>query len=131
MTPTLPTYFRQRVVLIGDAAHAMLTHLAAGVGQGFEDVLVLSSLLGDPRTRACHLDDVLKAYDEIRVPRANKIHQDTIEVGNIYECRGKRGGSPQQMREQLEGIWDPVWYHDQNKDVEQAIARVHGEGERL
>lgn len=34
----------------------MLPHLGSGVGQGFEDVYTLCSLLGDNRTRKCHLD---------------------------------------------------------------------------
>ena len=33
------------VILIGDAAHAMLPHQGAGAGQGLEDALILAKLL--------------------------------------------------------------------------------------
>ena len=35
----------QNVIVIGDAAHAMLPHQGAGAGQGLEDALVLANLL--------------------------------------------------------------------------------------
>ncbi|KAL4801090.1 hypothetical protein BDV19DRAFT_384106 [Aspergillus venezuelensis] len=39
------TYYRDRVVLLGDSAHASLPFQAAGAGQGLEDALVLSNIL--------------------------------------------------------------------------------------
>lgn len=34
----------------------MLPYLGSGAGQGFEDVYALCYLLGDVRSRKCHLD---------------------------------------------------------------------------
>ncbi|RDB28546.1 Salicylate hydroxylase [Hypsizygus marmoreus] len=70
MNPPLKNYIKQRVVLIGDAAHPMVPHLGAGVGQGFEDTLALCKLLSHRQTRRENLDVVLDAYNAIRVPRA-------------------------------------------------------------
>lgn len=71
LDPPLESYVHQRVVLVGDSvgsqifqifynpqsrkAHAMQPHLGAGVGQGFEDVLILCELLGHERTTKANL----------------------------------------------------------------------------
>ncbi|KAG6907563.1 hypothetical protein DXG01_008445 [Tephrocybe rancida] len=119
--PLLDSYIRQRVVLVGDAAHAMLPHLGSGVGQGFEDVYALCSLLRDARKR--DLDAALQAYDKIRVPRANTVHKMSTMAGDIYEGRGTGGGT---IRDQLEGIREPIWHHDLKEEVKRAVASVYG-----
>ncbi|KAH0585226.1 hypothetical protein H2248_008475 [Termitomyces sp. 'cryptogamus'] len=124
--PPLSSYIRQRVVLVGDAAHAMLPHLGAGAGQGMEDVYALCSLLGDARAQKCHLDDALKAYDSIRVARANMVQTMSTIAGNIYEKRGPGGGTNAQLREQLKAIYHPVWHHDLKEEVKRAVASVYG-----
>ncbi|KAG5342255.1 hypothetical protein C0989_004099 [Termitomyces sp. Mn162] len=124
--PSLTSYVRQRVVLVGDAAHAMLPHLGAGAGQGMEDVYALCSLLGDARAQKCHLDDALKAYDSIRVARANMVQTMSTIAGNIYEKRGPGGGTNAQLREQLKAIYHPVWHHDLKEEVKRAVASVYG-----
>ena len=43
--PELPRYQRDRVLLVGDAAHAMVPHQGAGAGQALEDAHVLARLL--------------------------------------------------------------------------------------
>jgi salicylate hydroxylase len=76
--PPLETYVSGNIALIGDSvctptsyaefkalcslispdcpqAHAMLPHLGAGAGQGFEDVLVLCRLLSEPQTNASNI----------------------------------------------------------------------------
>ncbi|GLB43522.1 putative salicylate hydroxylase [Lyophyllum shimeji] len=125
--PPLPSYVRQRVVLVGDAAHAMLPHLGAGVGQGFEDVYALCTLLGHPRTSARNLDSALKAYDKIRVPGANAVLEMNVAAGDIFEERGKDGRSVTAMGRQLTGIWEPVWRHNLAKDIARAMAVIHDE----
>ncbi|KAK7695347.1 hypothetical protein QCA50_002539 [Cerrena zonata] len=53
--PALPSFAKGRVAVIGDAAHAMLPHLALGASQGIEDAHLLAKLLGDPRVSAEHI----------------------------------------------------------------------------
>ncbi|KNZ81830.1 Salicylate hydroxylase [Termitomyces sp. J132] len=124
--PPLSSYIRQRVVLVGDAAHAMLPHLGSGVGQGFEDVYALCSLLGDARARQCYLDDALRAYDSIRVVRANMVQKMSIVTGDIYERRGPTGGTNAQVREQLRDMYHPIWHHDLKGEVKRTVAHVYG-----
>jgi 2-polyprenyl-6-methoxyphenol hydroxylase-like FAD-dependent oxidoreductase len=42
----LPAYYRGRVALLGDAAHAMTPHLGQGACQAIEDAVVLASVAG-------------------------------------------------------------------------------------
>lgn len=61
---------RGRVVLAGDAAHAMSPHAGQGVSMALEDVFLLARLLKDPSRP---LDEVFKKYDEVRRPRIDEI----------------------------------------------------------
>ncbi|MFI7637409.1 FAD-dependent monooxygenase [Nonomuraea sp. NPDC049400] len=61
----LPTYVRGRVVLLGDAAHAMSPDRGQGAGQSIEDAVVLAAALaGEPTIEAA-----LRRYDAARRPR--------------------------------------------------------------
>ncbi|KAJ5937836.1 hypothetical protein N7454_004178 [Penicillium verhagenii] len=68
----LPTYFKGRAVLIGDAAHAMVPYQAQGTNQALEDVEGLDVLFAN----SCDRDSVpgiLKVWDSIRRPRASAV----------------------------------------------------------
>lgn len=60
--PTLDSFSRGTVALIGDAAHGMCPHLGAGVGQGLEDVQVICRLLTHPQTRLSNVKVRLQCY---------------------------------------------------------------------
>ncbi|KAF8973500.1 salicylate hydroxylase [Flammula alnicola] len=125
--PPLSSFVKGKVVLIGDAAHAMLPHLGAGVGQGFEDVYVLCQLLGHPGTMTSNLDSVLAVYDGLRPSRANMVLQRSIEAGNIYDNFGPGKYNAQDMRRHLTGLWEPVWHHDLEAEVSAAITTLEKE----
>lgn len=61
---------RGRVVLVGDAAHAMSPHAGQGVSMALEDAFLLSRLLSDSSRP---LDEVFRKYDEIRRPRIDEL----------------------------------------------------------
>ncbi|KAJ7043105.1 FAD/NAD-P-binding domain-containing protein [Mycena alexandri] len=123
LTP-LETFVRGKIVLVGDAAHAMAPHLGAGVGQGFEDVFLLCELLGHPSTNLSNLEDILKAYDAVRQPRANMVLKESFRAGVLYEALGKPGYGPNDMEGHLAGIFEPIWRHDLDGDVASAIANL-------
>ncbi|KAJ7118762.1 salicylate hydroxylase [Mycena epipterygia] len=127
LTP-LETFIRDKIALVGDAAHAMPPHLGSGVGQGFEDVFVLCQLLGHPSTNLSNLEDVLKAYDAVRQPRANMVLERSFRAGVIYEGYGKPGYGLSDMEGHLAGIWEPIWRHDLDVDVASAIASLKDRG---
>ncbi|KZS93032.1 FAD/NAD-P-binding domain-containing protein [Sistotremastrum niveocremeum HHB9708] len=121
LDPPLSSFVSGRIALVGDAAHAMLPHLGAGAGQGLEDALLLTQLLTRPDVFVENVEFVLRAYDAIRVPRANAVLEGSARAGDIYEGRGPSGPTVNGIRQDLEGIWDPVWH---GYDLEEAYQRA-------
>ncbi|KAJ7273093.1 hypothetical protein C8J57DRAFT_1316692 [Mycena rebaudengoi] len=124
----LPTYVRGRIALVGDAAHAMPPHLGSGVGQGFEDVFTLCRLLAHPSTKLSNLEDVLRAYDAVRQPHANMVLERSFRAGEIFEGYGKPGYQRGDMSGHLEGIWEPIWWHDLDGEVTAAVTSLTQQG---
>lgn len=82
--PPAPTYYKGRLVLLGDAAHASTPHQGAGAGQAIEDAFVLSNLLGDCK-EVGDIEGAFRAYDEIRRPRSQKVVKTSREAAELYE----------------------------------------------
>ncbi|SER73275.1 salicylate hydroxylase [Pseudomonas sp. NFACC02] len=121
----LPGYVHNRVVLIGDAAHAMLPHQGAGAGQGLEDAYFLARLLGDPRLTPENLDAVLASYDALRRPRACKVQRTSTQAGELYEMRDPEAAADEKvLAAKLETRFDWLWQHDPATDVAEAHARL-------
>lgn len=80
----LPSFINGRVVLVGDAAHAMTPNLGQGACQALEDVAVLCKVLEE------HTDvhKALAEYDALRRPRAQKIARQSRFVGKALHFGG-------------------------------------------
>jgi 2-polyprenyl-6-methoxyphenol hydroxylase-like FAD-dependent oxidoreductase len=65
LVPPLPHWVSGRVVLAGDAAHAMSPHITAGATLGVEDAALLGHLL----TPTSDVPAALAAYQDIQIPR--------------------------------------------------------------
>jgi salicylate hydroxylase len=65
----LPRWSRGRVVLLGDACHAMLPYMAQGAAQGIEDGAALAVALRS----AGGLEEALRIYEEVRKPRTTAV----------------------------------------------------------
>jgi salicylate hydroxylase len=76
--PPLTRWTRGRVVLIGDACHAMLPHHGQGANQSIEDAVVLAELLArtDPAT-------ALDAYPRRRRARTRAVARSAWETGTL------------------------------------------------
>lgn len=70
-------WYRGRVVLMGDAAHATTPHLASGAGMAIEDAIVLSEeLAARPK-----LNDALEGYMTRRYERSRMVYDNSIQLG--------------------------------------------------
>ena len=67
---------------------------------------------------------MLKVYDTIRRPRANMVLERSIRQGVIYDSFGPGHYSAEDMRRHLRGTWEPVWLHDLEADVTEAIKSI-------
>lgn len=72
-----------RVVLLGDAAHAMTPNMGQGAGQSIEDAVILASQLKqNPMTEA------LKRYERERIDRTGQITKMSNRIGMAAQLQG-------------------------------------------
>jgi salicylate hydroxylase len=121
----LPCYVLGRVGLIGDAAHAMLPHQGAGAGQGLEDAWLLARLLADPQATAENVKPLLRAYNDVRRPRACRVQRTSVEAGELYEMRdGHVSDNEQLLSTTLASRFDWLWNHDIEVDLANARSQL-------
>ncbi|KAJ5576140.1 salicylate hydroxylase [Penicillium sp. DV-2018c] len=82
--PPIPTYTRNNIAILGDAAHASTPHQGAGAGQAIEDVHILAELLSDPRVlKREHVKAAFHAYDAMRRPRSQWVVRTSKDMGHL------------------------------------------------
>ena len=72
----LSTWHKNNVLLIGDAAHGTFPFLAQGAAMSLEDAAALL-LTTNP-----------KKFEDLRLARCKKLHEQTLRVGKIYHLTG-------------------------------------------
>jgi 2-polyprenyl-6-methoxyphenol hydroxylase-like FAD-dependent oxidoreductase len=82
LTP-LKHWSQGRVVLLGDAAHAMTPNLGQGGAQAIEDAWVLAAQL------AAHADpaEAIAAYERLRRERVTSIVRQAADIGRVAHLR--------------------------------------------
>lgn len=127
------TYYRDRVVLLGDSAHASLPFQAAGAGQGLEDALVLSNVLAkvfNTPEKGPALGPYIRAgfagYDSVRRPRAQKQLERAYEMSLMIHFQHPETGSDMSkiLPKLQQGWFNWVWFHDLNADIQSASRRM-------
>jgi salicylate hydroxylase len=79
----LPVWTRQRLSLLGDAAHPMLPHLGQGANQSIEDGMALAMILA--RTDRATAPRALHAYERLRRERVAQVQRGARENGLRYD----------------------------------------------
>ncbi|HEX6359058.1 FAD-dependent monooxygenase [Actinophytocola sp.] len=79
--PPLPTYVRDRMALLGDAAHAMDPILGQGACQALEDAVTLAACLDETP----NLGAALAHYDRLRRPRTQAIVRRAARLGTVAQ----------------------------------------------
>lgn len=91
----LPSFRRDRCVLLGDAAHAMTPDLGQGANQAMEDAATLSALLQpfarQSRPAADLVDSALAMYDRVRRARTQPIARRAHALGAMAHVRSRAG----------------------------------------
>jgi hypothetical protein len=83
----------RRIVLVGDAAHPPVPYVGQGAQMGVEDagtlVLLLKSLcMGrDGDIKLEKFGDVMKIYEQLRIPRTSRILDCSKTIGALQACR--------------------------------------------
>ena len=127
------TYYRDRMVLVGDSAHASLPFQAAGASQCLEDALVLSSLLAKiacvPEKDAAlgpYISAAFDGYDSVRRPRAQKQLEQAAEVGLMIHFQHPEAGSDMGkiLPRLQQGRFNWLWFHDLSADIQSASQKM-------
>ncbi|PMR72049.1 salicylate 1-monooxygenase [Billgrantia endophytica] len=130
--PELPRYHCDRVLLVGDAAHAMVPHQGAGAGQALEDAHVLASLLTDEACTRKNAQQVLTAFEAVRHERTCRVQRTSHEAGDLYEYSAPDiGDDEEKVAFELETRFDWLWNHDPQDDVATARTRLGWEATSL
>lgn len=132
-------YMNGKVVLLGDAAHAMLPHLGAGAGQSLEDGWALGRALGDylssvgsqsTNNHFTSLETMAALYQSVRLPRAQKTQATSRAAGDTYEMQ-----APDMLDKSFEGCCEMIaertrermkWVWEE--DLDKAYEKVRDDG---
>ena len=119
--PPAPTYYKGRICLSGDSAHASTPHQGAGAGVALEDAYILSNVLhrvkqGTDEEIAAAFD----AYDAMRREHSQKLVTTSRAVSEIYEFQSM-GNKKEDIAGTLSGWYNWIWNHDLEKDLKEAF----------
>lgn len=116
------TYVPGPLCVMGDAAHATTPWQASGGGMSVEDSFIISSLLSHAKTTN-EAVNALKAYDEVRRPRTQRIVESSLGTGAIMTGRGGETKMPlDQVKERLTHRWDFILGIELEKHRDEAVA---------
>jgi salicylate hydroxylase len=89
----IPTWTRDRITLLGDAAHPMLQYAAQGACQALEDAVCLGECVGaidDP-------GEAFRCYESRRLERAARVQQIARFLGDVYHASGARAAERERL----------------------------------
>jgi len=120
--PTVNTFWKGRVCLLGDAAHASTPHQGAGAGMALEDAYVLSNLIGEMGVEDT-FEAVFAAYDRARHARSTTVVTTSRQAGEIYHFRSRGiGDDLGKIDDNLKVRWKWIW----DANVEDMLKEARG-----
>jgi salicylate hydroxylase len=107
--PVAENWGRDRIQLIGDAAHAMLPNAGQGAAQAFEDAYVLARWLA-----AMPLDPVkaMENFRRIRVPRVHGIQRRSSSIVLTKHAYDPQAGSTSRAKVDAVDAMAWIWGYD-------------------
>ncbi|TWU30447.1 FAD-dependent monooxygenase [Bythopirellula polymerisocia] len=79
----IKSWYRERILLLGDAAHPMTPNLGQGGCQAIEDAVVLGYLFGACRDGRLTESSLGSCYESLRKPRVDRIVKQSYRVGML------------------------------------------------
>ena len=120
--PVAPFYNKNRVVMMGDAAHATTPYQGQGAGQAIEDALVLTTLLARV-THPSQIANAFTAFDQARRPRSQRVVKTSREAGDLIGMRLEGVGEDLElMEEKLRTRMHWIWHQDLKGQNREAVA---------
>jgi salicylate hydroxylase len=112
----LLSWSKDRVGLLGDAAHPMVPHLAQGACQSIEDAWIMATCLA--RHGAAGVAEAFEEYEQRRRPRTTKVQANARDAARLYHTedeaelteRNARWEGISQIDADRTSIWS--WLYD-------------------
>jgi salicylate hydroxylase len=118
----LERWSRGPVVVIGDAAHAMLPHQGQGANQAMEDAVLLADVL--LRTNRAGIRQALVAFEQARGPRTRRVQELSWVTNHLLHV--PKGPEWEQRNEVLPNFYETVrWIHSFELPASRAIPPAH------
>jgi salicylate hydroxylase len=124
MHPPARTYNKDRICLLGDAAHATTPHHGAGAGMCIEDALIMSILLEEVND-INDLERAFAVFDEVRRPRTQKLVTTSKEAGMLYDFE-LEGDDLDKIEKNFTQRTRWIWNVDLPAEIERAKKIYHG-----
>jgi salicylate hydroxylase len=123
-------YYRGRVCLVGDSAHATVPHLGAGAGMAMEDAFILSSLIAS-LDMVTDIEQAFRAYDAVRRPRTQECIRRSIEASQGYGMMLPGvGDEVAALKNRLQESFKWLWHEDLEAQLEVARKLIKSDPER-
>ena len=125
--PPAPSYYRGRICLSGDSAHASTPHQGAGAGMALEDAYILSNVLGRVKEGTdAEIAAAFEAYNATRKARSQKLVRTSHQAAEVYEFQ-RVGDRAEDLKATLDHLYRWIWEHDLEKDLEEAFRIMDAE----
>lgn len=113
-------YYKGRLCLLGDSAHATTPHLGAGAGMAMEDAYVLSNLIASV-LGPDEIERAFRAYDAVRRPRTQKLIENSRIAGLATDfIMPGIGDDTKAMKGEFEAWYKWLWHEDLEVQLAQA-----------
>ncbi|KAF1351867.1 hypothetical protein BDV97DRAFT_375891 [Delphinella strobiligena] len=125
--PPAPVYFRNRICMLGDAAHSSTPHQGAGAGIAIEDALITSSALA----LANDEEDIprsFEVFDALQRPRSQKLVTTSRDGGLLYDMQlSGVGDDIDKIKDHLSRRMEWIWEVDLRARVKDVKRRFNGQ----
>jgi salicylate hydroxylase len=106
------SYFKGRICLLGDSAHATTPHMGAGAGMAMEDAYILSHLIAAAGSTE-DIETAFSAYDAVRRPRTQECIKRSIDAALSYDfLLPDVGDDLSKIQKHLQESFEWLWYED-------------------
>jgi len=113
-------YFKNRVCLLGDSAHATTPHMGAGAGMAMEDAYILSHLIAAVGSTN-DIEKAFRAYDALRRPRTQGCIKRSMDAALVYDFMVEEICDDMlKIEERLDCSFEWLWHEDLERQLQSA-----------
>ncbi|KAL1615425.1 hypothetical protein SLS56_011815 [Neofusicoccum ribis] len=124
--PPARRYTRDRICLIGDAAHATTPHQGSGAGMAVEDAWLMAKLMADVKG-VRDVQAAFNAFERVRIGRTHRLVTTSNEAGRLYDFElDGHGDDVDKIAKNLEARMKWIWEEDLEAELVEA-RRIFGE----